>query len=100
MSYKLGASSSGEASMNSLSYRAPDSETPSEAIVNAVATLRDCDPLELDPLFTAVETDAVDNIFGKPSPNGANPRISFEYEELTVRVEYHQQLTITVIETP
>lgn len=98
MSYNLGTSTSGEGSMSSHSYRATDSETPSEAIVNAVAALRDCDPLELDPLFTAVDTDAIDNIFGNPSPNGANPRVSFEYEELIVCVERHQRLTITVID--
>lgn len=42
-----------------------DTPSPSVAIVNAVAKAAGVDPLDLPPLYESVDTDALDNLFGK-----------------------------------
>lgn len=38
-------------------------DTPSVAVVAAVATMTHTDPLDLDPLFREIDTDALDDLF-------------------------------------
>jgi hypothetical protein len=62
--------------------------TPTEAVVDAVADARDCDPMDLPPLNDAVDPDALDDLFadmvsGKPRYGGY---LVFEYCDCTVTV--------------
>lgn len=44
-------------------YTAEGSLTPVEAIVEALATVEECDPDELDPLYRQFDPDALDRLF-------------------------------------
>lgn len=66
-----------------------DSESPSRAVVTAVADEVGEDPIRISPLYDAVDTDALDNIFdigsySHPSPTGC---VEFEYENHWVMVK-------------
>ena len=56
-----------------------------EAIVSLVAQERDCDPLELDPLYGAVDPEALDSICRAATEGSV--RISFEYAGFTVLID-------------
>ena len=62
--------------------------TPTEAVVDAVADARDCEPIELPPLNDAVDPDALDDLFadtpsGRPRYDG---HLTFRYCDCTVTV--------------
>lgn len=61
----------------------PRSDTRSEAVVRAVANARDADPTDLEPLYNAVDPDALDALF---TDGHADDRIVFRYcgHEVTV----------------
>lgn len=42
---------------------AQDDEQVSDALVRAVATAEGCDPLDLDPLYHAIDPDTIDALF-------------------------------------
>ena len=44
-------------------FQKDGSESPAEAIIDAVADAADVDPLELPPLYEYIDLDAVDNLF-------------------------------------
>jgi hypothetical protein len=54
-----------------------DDERPSEAMVRAVAGLRDEDPIDLAPLFETVDPDALDALVDG-SPGGLELRMRYE----------------------
>jgi len=56
-----------------------------EAIVSLVAQEKDCAPLELDPLYDAVDPEALDNIC-TATPD-SSLRLSFDYAGYTVLVD-------------
>ena len=53
--------------------------SPSTALISAVATVNDVEPIALEPLFHAVDPDALDALF---APTGN------VYDRLTGRVEF------------
>ena len=65
----------------------PD-ESPSEAVVMAVAALTNTDPTELKPLYDAVDPDALDALFRHAASRErhTNHRVSFLYHGFDVRV--------------
>ena len=65
---------------------------PTDAVVRAVATVRDVDPIDLDlPLFTAVDPDALDRLFDSPA-DGLS--VTFHYHGHDVEVR--SDLTVVV----
>ena len=44
-------------------YQNDGSETPTEAIIHALAKAADIDPLELPPLYEFIDADALNNLF-------------------------------------
>jgi hypothetical protein len=68
--------------------RNTEDATPTEAVVDAVADARDCDPLDLPPLNDAVDPDALDALFADTA--GGTPRyggyLTFHYCDCTVTV--------------
>ncbi|WP_135825829.1 HalOD1 output domain-containing protein [Halorussus ruber] len=63
-------------------------ERPSETIVRAVSEVRECDPVELPPLHSALDPDALDELFedtvsGRPRRGGS---LAFEYADCRVSV--------------
>ncbi|WP_224335653.1 HalOD1 output domain-containing protein [Haloprofundus halobius] len=67
----LGVSSNGATEESYQTFSAAG-ESVSEAVVRAVATTTDCDPLELDQLYGVVDPDALDDLFTE-STTGSPP---------------------------
>lgn len=67
----------------------PDVLPPaSEAVVERVAEAEDVDPLDLDPLYEAIDPDALDTLCGGPRRDARpSARIVFEYHGYTVVVD-------------
>jgi len=59
--------------------------TPSEGVVDAVATAADCDPLDIEPLQRYVDGDALDALVGGAADGSV--RVAFEYDQFSVVVE-------------
>jgi len=59
------------------------------AIVEAVSTVSGTDPMELSPLYSAIDPDVVDSLFEGETPDAPPDdwRLAFEYESLRVRVD-------------
>lgn len=77
-------------------YEYGGSETPSEAVVNAVAALseRPVTPFESDgreralpPLYEAIDPDALDSLFDGGEDGSADRAVTFRYSEYRVTVE-------------
>lgn len=61
------------------------SETePSMAVVEAVSEVSHSDPMDLEPLYRSVDTDALDSIVA--NANGSAVSVSFEVREFDVSV--------------
>lgn len=64
--------------------------TPSERVVDAVAEAEDVDPIELDPLYAAVDPDALDAVIRSQREGPITPRTStlvrFDYQGYHVTV--------------
>ncbi|MFB1062412.1 HalOD1 output domain-containing protein [Natrinema sp. H-ect4] len=59
-------------------------KTPTNAVIEAVAEATDSDPLDLPPLYEAVDPDALNTLFDSSETSG---QVSFPYAgfEVTVR---------------
>jgi len=71
-------------------------------IVDCVAKREHTDPLELPPLYDAVDPDALDDLFASGRQNGTaqSGQIEFQYNGYTVVVEFDNGPEITVKEEP
>lgn len=69
-------------------YQVDDGEHLSSAVVHAVADAEGADPLDLTPLYDAVDPDALDSLFASLTGEGAASidEVSFEYEGYDVTV--------------
>lgn len=68
---------------------AVDSDEVWERIVSGVATLEGVDPVELPPLFDAVDPDALEAVFATtPSGTRRCGSVAFTYAGYRVRVEF------------
>lgn len=71
-----------------LSYERDRGEAPSEAVVHAVASLTDTDPLELEPLYHAIDPDTLDGVFERGPESGVEAEITIEFNDCTVTVTH------------
>ncbi len=60
-------------------------------IVEAVAQVKDVDPLSLAPLRDSVDTDALDRLFDSQNQG---LQVTFEYEGYTVTVQGDRQIDL------
>lgn len=63
---------------------------PSEAVVDAVATAEGRDPLDLSPLYDAIDTDALDSLV--EGSRGID--VTFKYEGYTVLVRENAEVIL------
>ena len=72
----------------SLTFDVQSAESPSNAVVNAVAAIDDAHPLELEPLYDAIDTDALDTVFRSRSESTirSSGHVDFCYSGYLVRV--------------
>nr|WP_161605563.1 HalOD1 output domain-containing protein [Natronorubrum sulfidifaciens] len=69
---------------HSTTVTAVDEQRPSMAVVSLVAAVTDTDPLELEPLYNAVDPEALDSLC---AAGNSVSTLSFEYAGYTVVVE-------------
>ncbi|MFB6179543.1 MAG: HalOD1 output domain-containing protein [Halorientalis sp.] len=71
---------------------------PTDAVVRAVAIVRDIDPIELRvPLFAAIDPDALDRLFESPA-DGVTVSFRYHGHEIEVRSDLTVAVDDTVIE--
>lgn len=66
--------------------------TVSHKIVSEIAQAEGVDPLDLNPLYEVIDSDALDSLFRSP-PCSAS--VKFEYSGYEVRVEGPEEIEIT-----
>lgn len=70
-----------------LTYEIDANESPTEAIVYAVASFTDTPILDLDPLYDVINPDQVDAMLETPEENGIKERtIQFHFNGCQVTV--------------
>lgn len=73
------------------SYQVSESQQLSERVVQAVAAADDVDPLELPPLFGAIDPDALDTLFetsiGADSPSDGEVQFGYHGYSITVTAD-------------
>ena len=70
----------------------PTSPPLCERIIQEVAATKSVSALDLAPLYTVVDPDALESVFSKSSQQG---EIEFEYEGCTVHIDGDSSVTIT-----
>lgn len=74
-------------------------ESPSAAVVRALATMQDVDPLELEELYTHIDPDALDALFDSTPPEATTDlRVSFRVDDLQVEVSGNRRVVIYTVE--
>ena len=71
--------------------------TVSTQILNEVAAIDGTDPVDLPPLFDAIDPDALESVF-EPTMNGNRRigRIEFTYAGYEISVEHDGETVVTV----
>ena len=75
----------------------PITDSVSEELIRAVATLNDADPTELALLSKFVDPEALDALFGPRDseiPRETNGHVLFKYDTYHVRVDSNGRITI------
>ncbi len=74
----------------------PDDESASEAVVTAVAAVRGSKPTALEPLYAAVDPDALDSLVDHADrvDTAGSHRVWFTYEEFDVGVRTDGEIRI------
>lgn len=66
----------------------PDTQSPVEVVVRSVATIRNVDPLDLEPLGAAVDPGTIERLMGPTSQETSyGAEVTFEYEGMQVTVD-------------
>ena len=71
-------------------------EDISETVVSAVADAKGVDPLDLDPLYDAIDPDALDSIFRHAGAGSTVTKLSFEMEDCEVLVRGSGEVVVTL----
>lgn len=64
-------------------YRLASEEAPVEGIIKTVAAISNVDPTDLDPLYPAIDPDALDSLFRRES---AGTSVEFTYVGYLVNI--------------
>ena len=69
--------------------------TPATAVVEIVADAADADPIDLDPLHGAIDTDALNRVVEPNQPNASEGiQVSFSYHDFFVVVRQSGRITL------
>lgn len=77
-----------------------DDESPSSAIISAVAVASDTDPLEMDPLHATVDPDALDVLLAPRRAAVGDFHIALEYQGYEVAASSYGSLKIKPMQAP
>lgn len=72
-----------------------EGERPSMAVVVAVAEAKGVDPLELEPLGTVIDPEALDRIFTRPEGCRPTGRLTFRMDGCEVTITSSGELSVT-----
>lgn len=72
----------------------PNAVDPSTAVVSALAAISDTDPVEMDSLHTAVDTDCLNSI-ASMQPATGDVEIAFQLHGHSVRIKSSGSIEIT-----
>ncbi|ELY54222.1 HalOD1 output domain-containing protein [Natronococcus jeotgali] len=77
-------------------YDRLDDAPLSVAVAEAVATYRDADPIDLEPLYYAVNPEALERLF-EPRADGlrSDGSVTFEYNDCSVTVTADGEIRVT-----
>lgn len=78
--------SSTSGSGDAVTWNSESEGTPVNAVISAVADATDSDPLELPPLYKAIDADALNQLF-RAEPSSTEIRVSFQYEGCEVTIK-------------
>ena len=70
-------------------------EDISETVVSAVADAKGVDPLDLDPLYDAIDPDALDSIFRHAGAGSTVTKLSFEMDGCEVLVRGSGEVAVS-----
>lgn len=73
-------------SMNAVRYHAEEEDTPTTAVVAAVATHFETSMLELPTLYESINADALDSLFHSWNETTSSHRITFSYADCEITV--------------
>ena len=77
-----------------------DDESPSEAVIQAVAAVKGVDPLSLEPLYDAIDPDALDALVtGSTDGSAGELRVSFRFDEVGVEVFNDRRVVVNTYAT-
>lgn len=68
---------------------------PSMAVIATLAEMMDSNPVELDPLYTTVEPDALDSLVRVRQSTTGDIHVSFIHEDRTITVSSYGVVAIT-----
>ncbi|SFF87061.1 hypothetical protein SAMN04488063_0597 [Halopelagius inordinatus] len=77
-------------------------DAPQEVVVHSVAALEERSPIELDPLYTVIDPDALDQLFA-PMINGrhvGDGKITFGYQGYEITLHSYGVVAIRPVERP
>jgi len=64
------------------------------AVVEAVSSVRNCEPTALPPLYDVVDTDALDAMFDPDSTGERDCRVSFVFDDHRVTIDDSERITV------
>lgn len=69
----------------------------STKVITAVADAKNVDPIDLPPLYSAIDPDALDQLFQSEFPNTASgtTKVQFTFAGCDVVVDSENQVTVT-----
>lgn len=73
----------------------PAPQSPSQAVLQAVAEKRGCDVLDLPSLYETINPEAIDTLFAEPATVPGRT-LRFTYAGYTVELESDGELIVTV----
>lgn len=77
-----------------ISHEFSGDQTASNAVIEAVAAVSDTDPLELPPLYEAVDPEVLDALFEHGHAADSDLRVTFSYNGFTIAVRDGPHVTV------
>lgn len=86
-----------EPTESTLTYEIGEGESVTEAVVTAVSSVADESETELQPLYTVIDPDALDALFGPRwdgTPSAREGKVAFEYGKYEVQVRRDGRIVV------
>lgn len=71
----------------------------STAVISAMAVASDTDPLDIEPLYSTIDPDALDALVASGGSNEGNTGLTFDHHGFEVMVSVDGSITLTLSES-